>query len=133
MAKKLSRQAIASYVASELLVQKSHKTLVQQLAAYLIESRRTNELSLIMRDVAVNLADKGYVLGEITTAHALSEETKSAIVEYAKKRTGAAKIHLDTAVEPALLGGMKLTIPGKELNTTVARSLNILKTEYKKA
>lgn len=133
MARKLSRRAVTEHVATQLLAGVSQKKVLQQLAAYLIESRRTNELNLIIRDIQYHLAEKGVVSGTVTSASELSAATEKAIKDYAKKATGAKEIHLDTVIQPEILGGIQLSLPGKELDTTIARKLTLLKTRYKKA
>lgn len=129
---KLSRRSIALYVANELSDAKQRKQVVLELAAYLVDTRRTNELLLIIRDIEFYLAEAGSVSGTITTAFDLTTETKKAIEVYVKKHTGAKTVSLDHFVDPAVLGGVKVSIPGHELDATVRRSLTTLKTRYKK-
>jgi len=133
MPRKLSRRDLAQYVAQQLVDGASQKKLTLQLAAYLIESRRTNELSIIIRDIAVQLADLGHLSGTITSARELSAETKKTIEAYTKDKTKAPHVSLDTIVDESVLGGIKLELPGRELDTTVARRLTLLKTRYKQA
>lgn len=133
MAKALSRRVIAQYVAGQLLADGNQHDLAEQLAAYLIESRRTKELNVIMRDIQFQLSQQGYVTGTVTSAFALVDSTKAAIEAYAKKHTGAAHIQLDEKVDERVLGGVRIDLPGYELNATVAHHLLRLKTEYKKA
>ncbi|MFZ1301522.1 MAG: F0F1 ATP synthase subunit delta [Candidatus Microsaccharimonas sp.] len=130
---RLSRRAIATYVADELSSGKDHKKLILQLAAFLVETRRTSELSLIIRDIQFYLAEKGSVSGVITTASTLTAETKKAIEKYVKQQTGAKDVSLDSFIDPSVIGGVKVSIPGRELDATVSRSLTILKTRFKKA
>ncbi len=133
MAGKLSRRALATHYVNGVLAGVSAKKLSQQLAAYLIESRRTKELNLMIRDIQYYLAQKGHITGTVTTAHELSATMKKAVEAYAKKKTGATHLQLDPIVDEHVLGGLKLDLPGHELNTTIARQLTILKTKYKKA
>ena len=133
MARKLSRRDLATHFVEGFLAGTSVKKLSRELAAYLIESRRTRELNLLIRDIQYYLAEKGYVIGTVTTAHELSAATKKAIETYAKKKSGASKLQLDPMIDETVLGGVKIELPGRELNTTVARQLTILKTKYKKA
>jgi F0F1-type ATP synthase delta subunit len=133
MARKLSRRALATHYVTGVLAGVAPKKLSLQLAAYLIESRRTKELSLMIRDIQYYLAEKGYMTGSVTTAHEISESLKNAIQAYAKKKTGATTLKLDPVIDEAVLGGIKIDLPGHELNTTIARQLTILKTKYKKA
>lgn len=130
---KLSRRAVTEHIAEQLLAGAPQQKLIEQLAAYLIESRRTKELNLMVRDIQYYLADKGHVSGTVTTAFELSQATKDALNAFAKAETNAKQVNLDTIVDPTVLGGMKISIPGKELDTTVSRKITLLKTRYTKA
>lgn len=130
---RLSRRAIARYATDQITSGADIKKLVLQLAAYLVETRRTGELSLIIRDIQFYLSEAGSVSGVITTATALTAETKSAIEQYIKKQTGATTVALDSFIDPSIIGGVKVSIPDRELDATVSRSLTILKTRFKKA
>lgn len=133
MARKLSRRDLATHFVEGLLAGTSIKKLSRELAAYLIESRRTRELDVMIRDIQYYLAEKGYVIGTVTTAHELGAATKKAIESFAKKKSGASKLSLEAIVDETVLGGVKLNLPSRELDTTIARQLTILKTKYKKA
>lgn len=131
---KLSRRAIAQFVAPELRdgdVKRRNK-VVLQLAAYLVDTRRTKELPLVVRDIEYYLSEAGSVSGVVTTAFDLTAETKKAIEKYVKQQTGTKDVTLDHFVDPAVLGGIKVTIPGHQLDATVKRNLTILKTQFKK-
>lgn len=133
MARKLSRRSLALHVATHLVDGKPQEAIARQLAAYLIWTRRTRELGVIIRDIQYYLAEHGHVAGTISSAHTLGADTLKAIKAFAKEKTGAAHISLDTIVDESLIGGIKLETPGYELDTTIARQLNVLKTRYKKA
>lgn len=133
MARKLSRRSLAQYVATHLGHGKPQKDIALQLAAYLISTRRTRELAVIVRDVQYYLAEQGHVAGTLTSARELSDRTLKAIESFAKDKTGAKSVSLDKEIDEALIGGVKLEIPGYELDTTIARQLTILKTRYNKA
>jgi F0F1-type ATP synthase delta subunit len=133
MARKISRRALALHVATHLVDGKPQKDIALQLAAYLLWTRRTRELSVIVRDIQFYLAEHGHVAGSITTAHDLSDATLKEIKAFAKDKTGASHISLDTTIDTSLLGGIKLELPGYEYDTTIIRQLTTLKTRYKKA
>ena len=130
---RLSRRAIAEYISAGLIDGTSKKTLLNQLAAYLVESRRTKELELIVRDIEFNLSQKGVVQTTITSAFDLSAETKKALEAFVKSKTKATQVSLTSVVEPSVIGGVKISIPGRELDQTVAHKLTVLKTRFKKA
>lgn len=130
---KLSRRAIAHYFVESVVSGVSVKKLARQLAAHLIETKRTDELELVLREIQYLLAEKGYVIGTVTAARELSAATKQMLEAYAQKKTGAQQVQLDTIVDESVLGGVKLDLPGRELDLTIARQLTMLKTKYKKA
>ena len=124
---RLSRRAISTHVADQLIAGGDSKKLVLQLAAYLVDTRRTNELSLIVRDIQYYLAEAGSVSGVITTASTLTAETKKAVEKYIKQETGAKTVALDSFIDSSVIGGVKVSIPGRELDATVSRSLTNLR------
>lgn len=132
MPKVLSRRSIAQYVAQELLRGASRPQLARQLAAHLIESRRTKELDVIMRDIQYHLAQLGHVTGTVTTAHRLEAATKALIEQYVKDQMNATDVQIDAVQDSRVLGGVRITLPGYERDATVARQLHRLKTEYRK-
>lgn len=133
MARKLSRRSLAQHVATHLVGGKPQKEIALQLAAYLVSTRRTKELSSIIRDIQYYMADHGHIAGTVHSARELSASTLKAIEALAKSQTGAQRVSLDAVVDESLIGGVKLQLPGYELDTTVSRKLTILKTRYKKA
>ena len=134
MAGKLSRRDLARYVADQLAKGVSLSLVSRQLAGYLIDNRRTGEQALIIRDVATILADAhGHATGTLTSAHKLSDSALAMIEQYIKNQTGAKSTALDAEVDEAVLGGVRLELPGLKLDTTIAHQLNVLKTQYKKA
>lgn len=133
MARRLSRRALALHVANHLVDGKPSHDIAQQLAAYLIWTRRTKELSVIVRDVQFYLAERGHIAGTITSARQLSDQTLAALTDFTKQHTGASEVSFDTTIDETLIGGVKLEIPGYELDSSLSRQLTILKTKYKKA
>lgn len=132
MARRLSRRALAAYVADHLTSASSADSAIRHLAAYLVESRRTKELDLIVRDVAALLADRGTLTGTITTAFELSEAAKKAIEATVMQATGAKHVSLGERIDPALIGGYKVALPGQEIDRSVSHQLTALKTRFKK-
>jgi len=130
---RLSRRAVAEYIATELAAGNSKKLLTEQLAAYLIDTKRTKELELIVRDIQFQLAEKGIVQASVVSAFELSSETKKQLEEFVKTKTKATNVSLSNVVDPKVLGGVKITLPGRELDQTVAHQLTVLKTRFKKA
>lgn len=133
MARKLSRQAVAAYVADRLIAGDDQAHLMQQVAAYLIESGRTSEVSLTLRDIQYYLSEKQHLTGTVVSARELSQASRDALHTYLAAETGAAHISIAESIDPTLIGGIRLSLPGKELDTSLSRKITVLKTRYKKA
>jgi F-type H+-transporting ATPase subunit delta len=133
VAKKLSRRTLAKYIVDQIQSGASKATIVKQVASYLIETRRTKELPLIVKDVEQELMERGIANATITSAFELSDATLSSIKSMIRHQTGAASVELSEHVDASVLGGIKLELPGRELDNTIARKLTGLRTNYKKA
>ncbi|MFZ2126349.1 MAG: F0F1 ATP synthase subunit delta [Candidatus Microsaccharimonas sp.] len=132
MARKLSRRSLAMYVATQL-VAKNRAKVVKELAAYLVETRRTKELSLIVRDINFYLSEVGITSATVTSAFDLSAETKKAIEKFIATKTKSSEVAIETEIDPTVIGGVKISLPGYELDQTIAHQLTVLKTRFKKA
>lgn len=124
MAVRLSRRKVASYYADELI---AGRDIVHKLAAYLVDSRRVREIELIVRDIESALADRGVVVADVATSRVLTDQAKTVILSYLKTATGAKTIELRQSVDSDLLGGVKVAVPGHELDATIRHRLNLLK------
>lgn len=132
MAIRLSRRKIAGYIAQQLAADGAVEQLVQQLAAFLIDSRRTNEVSLVVRDIEYELTKQGIVLARATSAFNLTEATRLAVTKLIEDKTGAQQVQLHQFIDPSVIGGVKIDLPGSQLDATIARKLTLLRTNYKK-
>ena len=120
---KLSRRKVAAHLADELI---AGKRVTNKLAAYLIETKRTRELELFVRDIKAALAERGVLLADVASAREIASETKNTITDYLKKKTGAQDVHLQTTVDPTLLGGVRIETPDERLDSTLRHKLNQL-------
>jgi F0F1-type ATP synthase delta subunit len=127
VAGRISRRLLARHAGEQLLSGARQETVVKELAAYLIENHRAKEADLIIDDITRYLADHGVVIAEVTSAFGLAEATKEALKALITKETGAKDVELTEAIDKTVLGGVKLALPGRELDTTIARKLNQLR------
>lgn len=132
MGARLSRRKITSYLAEQMVAGTPVDQLVLQLAAYLIETKRTSEVGLIVRDIEYELSSRGIVLAQVTSALDLTTATETAVTKLIKDTTGASKVNLRKFIDPEVLGGVRIDLPGLQLDTTIARRLTTLRTNYKK-
>ncbi len=127
----VSRRLLAQTFVDELLKAPEPEAkhyVVQSLAAFLIESKWVKELDMIVADIIKELAARGHVAASVITARELSDDARTAITELVQLATKAGIIELSEIINPDLVGGVKLTIPGRELDTSVKRQLQQLKT-----
>lgn len=125
MATKLSRRKLAAYVTEQLLA--GDRTAIKQLAAYLVDTRRTRELPLVVRDIEAAMAERGIVVADVATASKLSDTAAQAIRDYIAGQYDGAKVQLRASEDASLLGGAKIHLPGAELDTTIRRKLTTLR------
>jgi F-type H+-transporting ATPase subunit delta len=123
MAMRLSRRKIAAYAANKLHAGVSTKEVIREVAAYLIYARRTRELDLLVRDIEDALASQGMVIADVSSAHPLSDALKTEI----KQLVGGKTLQLRESVEPDLLGGIRINVPGKRFDGTIRRKLTALR------
>ncbi|MBC7942932.1 F0F1 ATP synthase subunit delta [Candidatus Saccharibacteria bacterium] len=132
MTMRLSRRKITSYIAQQLVNGVEAEQLVLKLASFLVYNGRTNELGLIVRDIEYELSKRGVALARVTSAFDLTEATSDAVTKLIKDQTGAHQVYLHQFIDPDVLGGVRIDLPGLQLNSTIARRLTTLRTNYKK-
>ena len=113
---RLSRRSIAEYIGDSLITGKpTKKALLTELAAFLIDTQRTKELDLIVRDIEYYLAEKGYVRTTIVSAFDLTVETKEMLEAFVKKQTKASQVSLSSMLNRPCLAASKSVFPAVNL------------------
>lgn len=125
MAGSLSRRKIATAVAERLL--EGDKTVITELAAYLIETKQTRSLHLMVHEIEAALAERGTLIADVASAHELSMQVQKDITTFLRQQTGAKTVHLRESVDATLLGGLRLRTPNATLDTTIKGKLQQLK------
>jgi len=123
MASRLSRKKIAEYAAARLAKGDDVKAVLREVAAFLIDTRRTRELDLLVRDIEFALSGHGIVIADVTSAYPLSDELKKSI----KELVGGKQLILRETVDAEVLGGIRLVTPGERLDATLKRKIQALK------
>lgn len=125
MAVRISRRKIAGYFAEELIA--GNKDIVKQLAAFLVETKRTRELAIIIRDIEYNLMKRGVVVANVTSAYELSQAATRQIKDLLSINHPKSSLHLRQSVDPALIGGVLVETPGHVIDMSVRRKLALLR------
>jgi F-type H+-transporting ATPase subunit delta len=123
MSMRLSRRKMAAYVADKLAAGQKPALALKEVAAYLTETKRTREQELLVRDIEEALAARGIVIADVVSAHPLSRSVKVDIA----KLVGGETLQLREAINPEVLGGVRVDIPGKQFDGTIRRKLTQLK------
>ena len=124
MSGRISRQKLAAQTADGIVSGDADAT--RRLAAYLLDTRRTDEAELIARDIEHALVGRGIVLADVTSARQLSAESRQAIKEFIGSDTKAKQITLREKVDPSVIGGVRVKYGGRLLDATVATKLERL-------
>lgn len=123
-----SRRKIATYIANQLAAGQPSGPLLHQAAAYLIDHKRTNQVEQLVRDIkAVMARDHGVVLAEVISARELSEGIITSIKKFVLDAENAKQVEVSASVDPSLLGGVIIRTPRAELDSTVRKQLNTLR------
>ena len=121
---KLSRRKLAIHTAARLSAGESKKTVLRDLAAYLIDSGRKAEAMLIVRDVEAMLMSNGIAIGTVTSARPLSASALKDVESFVKASDSNVKqVVLREMVDESLISGMRLELPGKTLDASVKAKL----------
>ena len=127
MAAKLSRRKLAGNAAARLSSGESKKTVLQDLAAYLIDSNRKKEAALIVRDIEAMLVDAGTAIGTVISARPLNAAALKTIESFVKQQHSHVKnVVLREQVDETLIGGVRLELPGHQLDASVKAKLEQL-------
>lgn len=147
---RVSRRKLAMYAAERLLA--GDDNVIEELAALIVSEKRERELDLLVRDIEVELAERGTIVATVESAHKLDDDTKRAIerlLASAEGRSAARasssdarseacrpetdgssrdlKVLLRESIDKTLIGGFKLRTPTGSLDATMSKKLHDLR------
>lgn len=121
---KLSRRKLSAHAAKQLRTGASTEKVLRQVAAYLVDTGRNNEAPLVARDIESALAGNGLVVGTVTSARPLSDAALSSVKSFIKTSDSSVEnVILRQQIDESLIGGMKLELPGRQLDASVKAKL----------
>lgn len=124
---KLSRRKLSEYVADRLAKGDNTKTVMKELAAYLVDNRRTRETELVIRDIEARLLAQGVALVTVTSARTLTSEAKQSIEALVKaEQSDITKVVLREQIDESVIGGVRVELPGRLADFTVKAKLDKL-------
>ena len=128
----VSRGQLAKVVAG-LAAHLGLSQLTGNFLGVLAENRRVGDLPAIIRAfTAIAAAQRGEVAAEVASAHPLSATQLTELETRLRAREGRT-VKLQSRVDPALLGGLVVTIGSKRIDSSLRTRLNSLAQAMKNA
>jgi len=123
----LSRRKLADQAARRIAAGESKSTVLNELAAYLIDTGRKNEADLLVRDIETALISRGVVVGTVVSARPLTAEATTQIDSFVKHHyENVQSVVLRERVDESVIGGVRLELADRQLDVTVANKLDKL-------
>lgn len=123
----VSRRVLTRFVAKELIEGEKQSDVVTQLAAYIVEHRLQNDISLIVGDIAQNLAIMGRTTAYVTTARPLAPTLLAEVKRKVMSMESVKDAEIIELIDPNILGGVVIETPTKRFDASVAHKLKRLK------
>lgn len=123
----ISRRRLAAHVAKMITSGASHQTIVNQVAAYLVDQRLDNEIELLLADIAIALEDTashGYAA--VTSATPLSPRSRQAVIALIKQQLNVKTVELEEHIDQSVVGGVRIETADTTYDATVRRKLQRL-------
>lgn len=120
----LSRRQLAVYAADQLLANKRVSGIAKELAAVLVNSRRSNQAELLAQDIAWELEHRGEVANAmVTSAHELSEELRKQISNFVKQSAKVNQVIINENLDESVIGGVRIETAAHSWDKTLSRKL----------
>lgn len=101
--------------------------LVQALAQELVDTHRSGNLDGLVNEIGRYLLMMRRILfAEVISARPLTAQTLAQLRDALHEHTGAQKVRLETRLDPSIVGGCIVRMPGFELDASVSGILKHL-------
>lgn len=127
----LSRRKVAEYVADALIANKPMKSLVEQLAAYLIEQKQADKVELLISDIEAALSERHAISAvQLTSARPLTTELRKSLVDFVRQSEQAKEVIVtQETVDADLIGGATVQTSNGFFDGSVRYQLRQLKSQ----
>jgi F-type H+-transporting ATPase subunit delta len=125
---KTPRSRLSRIIADRALKQGVTKSLSRDVAAYLLSERRTHELDSVLRDIQADWAEAGHIEVLAQSAHPLTPAIRNDIERQVRQiYPNAKQISVEEALDPEIVGGVRLSLANQQLDLSVESKLNKFK------
>ena len=121
---KVTTNELAKYAVDQLEAGVQAPALSRQLAAFLLEERRSRDMPAVLRAVDEELARRGSAQVVVTAAHEVSDATKKQLAGILQVKNPV----FSEVIDESVIGGVKARSGESEIDLTVRGRLNRFKT-----
>jgi F-type H+-transporting ATPase subunit delta len=121
----ITRRKVAQYIAHAWVDKTTpRRELIQQMAGYLVASKKTHETELLINDIKQEIAQAyGVVVADVFSATQLDEQLLKAINSFVLNKTGAKKVIMNNQIDEAVLAGVLIKTPETQFDLTARSKL----------
>lgn len=124
----VSRRHISEVIAERTLHVQDTAELAREIAAYLLNERRTGDLHSILRDIMQYRAERGIVEAQVVSAHDLTGVVMKDVEDVLRQEYPEAKaLLLRTKHDKSVVGGVRIELANEQLDMTVRKKLDTFK------
>jgi F0F1-type ATP synthase delta subunit len=125
---KQPRHKVADTIAQKTLAKGITADYAKEIAAYLLAENRVGELESVLRDVQAEWAEAGFVEVIARSAHPLTASIRDEIAaQVTKLYPNAKRVSITEVEDVETIGGVRLQLPGKQLDMSIETKLNKFK------
>jgi F0F1-type ATP synthase delta subunit len=122
------RTDLAGVIAKMSLAKDFSSRQVKEIAAYILDNRLSSQIDSLMRDVQFAWAEAGRLEVLVSSAHPLTNENRSMIKNQVKQVEPSAKtIVINEINDPSAIAGLRINLPGRQLDLSIEAKLNKFK------
>lgn len=126
---KITVKQLAGYAADEIESGVKLSAVASQLAGYLLQERRSRDVSALIRAIDKELTSRGNPQLTITSAHAVTDEIKVQLSEMLQVKNPT----ISEVIDPGVIGGVKAMSGELEVDLTVRGRLNRFRNQVKRS
>lgn len=124
----IARRHLAEVIGERTLHVRDTKQLAKAVAAYLLDTKETDELESLLRDVMEYRTENGIVEAVAVSAHELTSHTVKELETILKREHPKAKsVNIITRQDPSVIGGVRLEMANEQLDLTVREKIDTFK------
>lgn len=123
----ISRRKLAEHAVERLVGGDTVTDVMNEMAAYLIESGRKREAELVVRAIESALLTRGTALATVTSARKLSDASLKDVERFVKNEyDDISSVLIREIIDTSVIAGIKISLPDAQLDATAKTKLEKL-------